>query len=182
MTQVSFFELFFVGLPSPLFGRINFEREVRLIFYPCIEIFLRFFGKSDITSCFCWSFICVQTKTARSSCSRCNIWFSRPKMQTNHREWSYDRINVFWTLVKDFVDTWFQVILWSFVRWSCSYFVSAHIRESKTGWLIAIWWVYASDPCFLDFGEGFCGYIYLISLNFMKFCSQKLVTLCFSTY
>jgi len=35
---------------------------VRLIFYPCIEIFLRFFEKSDITSCFCWSFICVQTK------------------------------------------------------------------------------------------------------------------------
>ena len=90
-----------------------------------------------------------------------------------------NRINVFWTLVKDFVDTWFQVILWSFVRWSCSYFVSAHIRESKTGWLIAIWQVYASDQCFLDFGEGFHGY--LISLNFTKFCLQKLLTLCFST-
>ena len=92
------------------------------------------------------------------------------------------RIIVFWTLVKDFVDTWFQVILWSFVRWRCTYFVSAHIRESKTGWLIAIWQVYAyaSDQCFLDFGEGFCGY--LISLNFTKFCSQKLLTLCFSTY
>ena len=45
------------------------------------------------------------------------------------------RVSGFWTLVKDFVDTWFQVILWSFVRWSCSYFVSAHSRESKTGWL-----------------------------------------------
>ena len=90
------------------------------------------------------------------------------------------RINVFWTLVKDFVDTWFQVILWSFVHWTCSYFVSVHSRESKTGWIIAIWRVYASDQCFLDFGEGFRGY--LISLNFTKFCSQKLLTLCFSTY
>jgi len=90
------------------------------------------------------------------------------------------RINVFWTSVKDFVDTWFQVILWSFVRWSWSYFVSAHIRELKTGWLIAIWRVYVSDQCFLDFGEGFRGY--LISLNFTKFCLQKLLTLCFSTY
>ena len=89
------------------------------------------------------------------------------------------RINLFWTSVKDFVDTWFQVILWSFVRWSWSYFVSAHIRELKTGWLIAIWRLYASDQCFLDFGEGFRGY--LISLNFTKFCSQKLLTLCFST-
>ena len=73
MTQVSFFELFFVGLPSPLFGRISNARWDW--FSPLVlKYFFDFFGKSDITSCFCWSFICVQTKIAGAG-NICNNWF-----------------------------------------------------------------------------------------------------------
>ena len=89
------------------------------------------------------------------------------------------RTSVFWTLVEDFVDTWFHFILWSSVRRSCSHFASAHTRESKIGWLIAIWLVLASDQCFLNLGEGFRGY--LISLVSMEFCWLKALRRCFST-
>ena len=79
MTQVSFFELFFVGLPSPLFGRISNARWDW--FFPLVlKYFFEIFGKSDITSCFCWSFICVQTKTARAGniCNNCTVIIFRP--------------------------------------------------------------------------------------------------------
>ena len=89
------------------------------------------------------------------------------------------RTSVFWTLVKDFVDIWSHLILRSSVRKSCSHFVSAHTRESKIGWLIAIWLIIASDQCFLNFGEGFRGY--LISLVSMEFCWLKKLRRCFST-
>ena len=37
------------------------------------------------------------------------------------------------------------------------------------------------DQRFLDFDEEFRGYVYLISLALMQFCSLKLLILCFST-
>jgi len=89
------------------------------------------------------------------------------------------RTSVFWSLVKDFVDIWSHLILRSPVCKSCSHFVSAHTRESKIGWLSAIWLIIASDQCFLNFGEGFRGY--LISLVSMEFCWLKKLRRCFST-
>jgi len=89
------------------------------------------------------------------------------------------RTSVFWTLVKDFVDFWSHLILRSPVCKSCSHFVSAHTRESKVGWLIAIWLIIVSDQCFLNFGEGFRGY--LILLVSMEFCWLKKLRRCFST-
>ena len=48
-----------------------------------------------------------------------------------------------------------------------------------TVWFIAMWRVFSSDKCFLDFGEGFRGY--LISRILMQLCSLELLILCFST-
>ena len=47
----------------------------------------------------------------------------------------------------------------------------ALLRETKNVLFIVFWLVFALGQWFLDFGEGYCGY--LISLVFIQFCSLK---------
>ena len=60
---------------------------------------------------------------------------------------------------------------YNFVLQSSSDFVSELVREAITVRFIAIWQVFASDQWFLDFGEGFRGY--LISLVFKQFFQKN---------
>ena len=83
----------------------------------------------------------------------------------------FPRTSIFWTWLKDFIDTWFHLSWRNYVRESSSDFVSALLREAKNVWFVEIWDVFASDQRFIDFCEGFGSC--LISLVLMKICLLK---------